>query len=322
MRESFDEDELRDLTFELDLDYEDLPASMGKAGKVRELILLCDRDNRVPELIGILRQLRPNVEWPDTERPLSDADLLGEEEKPRLPFEPDMVGIPAGGFIMGSDQENESPQHEVVLNEYWIGKHPVTNTQYAEFIQQSGHPPPKKVGWFGKKPPAKRLDHPVVGVSWYDAVAYCGWLSDQSGRLYRLPSEAEWEKAARSQDGRRYPWGEEWDASRCNHASSGTTAVNAFSAGESPYGCLDMVGNVWEWTSTLWGTDWVVPEFAYPYDAKDGRQNLDAGAMYNRIFRGGSYADTAAQMLCSVRRWYAPDHADKRRGFRAALART
>jgi len=217
---------------------------------------------------------------------------------------------------MGSAEVNESPQHQVELPEYWIGVHPITNEQYAEFISQTGYPAPKKVGWFGKKPSREKLDHPVVGVSWFDAVAYCRWLSEQTGHDYQLPSEAEWEKAARGDDGRLYPWGNEWDASRCNFQSDDTTSVTAHPAGESPYGCLDMAGNVWEWTSTLWGDDWQTPEFPYPYNASDGRDDLQAPNNINRIFRGGSFNEEMSQLRCSTRRFYAPDHQDKRRGFR------
>jgi formylglycine-generating enzyme required for sulfatase activity len=321
MHLSFSEDELKDLTFELGVDFEDLPANLGKGGKIRELILLLDRNGRIPDLVGALNRLRPNVDWPDATKPLSDARLLGEEEKPQLAYEPEMIGIVAGSFLMGSDAENETPQHQVTLPEYWIGKHPVTHAQYAEFIKQAGHPAPKKAGWFGKKAPQKKLDHPVVSVSWYDCMAYCQWLSEQSGRNYRLPSEAEWEKAARGEDGRAYPWGNEWDAARCNHDGESTTPVTAYANSASPYGCLDMAGNVWEWTSTLWGPDWLEPEFSYPYDREDGREAADAGPEVNRIFRGGAYGEDIAQLRCSARRWYAPEHADLRRGFRVVMQR-
>jgi hypothetical protein len=129
------------------------------------------------------------------------------------------------------------PQHEVMLPAYHIGKTPVTNRQYAEFLKHSptqGAPP--GVRWFGSQPPKDRLDHPVVGVSWHDSLAYCAWLQQATGRLYRLPSEAEWEKAARGTDGRRYPWGNEWSIGRCNLNGADTTAVDQFPAGASPYG--------------------------------------------------------------------------------------
>jgi formylglycine-generating enzyme required for sulfatase activity len=270
-------------------------------------------------------------ELKETLRPLLLADNVEaidvetlKIENPPLPFEPETVFIPAGAFIMGGAEGEhvqgwETPQHEIILPPYQIGKYPVTNEQYAAFISQAKHPPPKKTGWFGTKPPSKKLDHPVVGVSWYDALAYCRWLSEQTDRVYRLPSEAEWEKAARGEDGRVFPWGNEWDAARCNCANIQTTPVTAYPSGQSPYGCYDMLGNIWEWTTTLWGSDWKISDFEYPYRADDGRENLEAASNVYRVFRGGSFADKTTDLRCSARRWYAPDHADKRRGFRAVL---
>jgi formylglycine-generating enzyme required for sulfatase activity len=250
-------------------------------------------------------------------------DLLKPEIE-CLPFEPETTLIPAGAFLMGSPEgenvpEYEVPQHEVELPAYRIGIYPVTNEQYAEFVKEAKHPAPQKVGWFGQNPPKDKLDHPVVGVSWYDALAYCQWLSEKTGRAYRLPTEAEWEKAARGADGRVYPWGDEWETDRCNCSSSDTTAVTAYPSGRSPYVCYDMVGNVWEWTSTLWGDDWKRPDFSYPYQAKDGREDLEADMTIHRVFRGGSFEDEVSKLRCSTRRWYAPDHTDKARGFRVVL---
>jgi formylglycine-generating enzyme required for sulfatase activity len=252
-----------------------------------------------------------------------DLELL-KPEISRLPFEPETVLIPAGEFTMGSPQSedvpvHESPQHQVDLPAYRIGVYPVTNEQYAEFVRQAKNPAPKKVGWFGKSPPKNQLDHPVVGVTWYDAQAYCRWLSEKTGRTYRLPTEAEWEKAARGTDGRTYPWGDEWDPGLCNSSSSQTNSVTDHPSGESPYGCHDMVGNVWEWTSTMWGSNWKRPDFEYPYQADDGREEEETDEIAHRVFRGGSYDEDVAQLRCSARRWYAPDHADKTRGFRVVL---
>jgi formylglycine-generating enzyme required for sulfatase activity len=250
-------------------------------------------------------------------------DLL-KSEISSLPFEPETVLVPAGVFLMGSLEDDnvpahETPQHEVDLPVYRIGKYPVTNEQYAEFVKEAKHPAPKKAGWFGQNPPKDKLDHPVVGVSWYDALAYCQWLSEKTGRVYRLPTEAEWEKAARGTDGRSYSWGDEWDASRCNCLSSQTTPVGNYPSGQSLYGCNDMIGNVWEWTNTLWGSDWKSPDFSYPYQADDGREDPEADATIHRLFRGGSFDDEVTKLRCSARRWYAPDHTDKTRGFRVVL---
>jgi formylglycine-generating enzyme required for sulfatase activity len=271
------------------------------------------------------------VELKEALRPLLVAGNIEgidlEELRPEIPpqpFEPETVLIPTGSFLMGSlPGENipasELPQHEVDLAVYRIGKFPVTIAQYAEFVKQTKHPAPKKVGWFGPTPPKNKLDHPVVGTSWYDALAYCQWLEEQTGRAYRLPSEAEWEKAARGTDGRIFPWGDEWDAKRCNCANSETTPVAAFPAGQSPYGCYDMLGNVWEWTSTLWGQDWQESEFGYPYRRDDGREDLTVEATVYRLFRGGDFDDELTLLRCAARSWYAPDNVHKARGFRVVL---
>jgi formylglycine-generating enzyme required for sulfatase activity len=124
-----------------------------------------------------------------------------------------------------------------------------------------------------------------VYVTWHDAMAYCRWLARVTGRAYRLPSEAEWEKAARGTDGRIWPWGNKWDSKRCNSREGGpgnTTPVGQYSPqGDSPYGCVDMAGNVWEWTLSLLKD--------YPYDPKDGRE--DAQAEGRRRLRGGAFFD-------------------------------
>ncbi|MCB8944936.1 MAG: formylglycine-generating enzyme family protein [Ardenticatenaceae bacterium] len=328
IRLAFDEEELKELVYDLEFDFEDLPASLGKSGKVLELVRIFEQNGRLPQLVTAAREHRPHLEWPDTSHPFSPAELYGESTKPFLDHEPareNMLLIPAGPFLMGSQPgENipsyEQPQHEVDLPAYYLCQYPVTNAQYAEFIKATKHPKPEKVGWFGLKPPAKKMDHPVVGVSWNDAQAYCKWLSEQTGRPYRLPTEAEWEKAARGTDGRLYPWGNEWEASRCNSEGSETTAVTAHPTGASPYGCLDMAGNASEWTTTLWGDNISDCTYLYPYRAKDGRENLEAEGTVYRIFRGGSYESSPAELRCAARNWYVPDNKDRRRSFRLALS--
>ena len=200
----------------------------------------------------------------------------------RLGFEPETVLIEAGAFWMGADDggEFERPRQRVVLGAYEIGRYPVTHAQFAEFVRRTGLAIAPEMGWrlarLGQEPPEEKLDHPAAGMTWDEAVAYCRWLSEQTGRPYRLPNEAEWEKAARGADGRRYPWGDSADAERCNVLESGngmTTAVRVYSPiGHSIYGCADMVGNVWEWTSTIWGIEHAHPQFGPPYRADDGRE--------------------------------------------------
>jgi formylglycine-generating enzyme required for sulfatase activity len=186
---------------------------------------------------------------------------------------------------------------------------PVTNAQYAPFVQATFRTPGH---WEARKPPRGKADHPVVNVSWDDAVAYCDWLAGVTGKPYRLPSEAEWEKGARGTDGRIYPWGDEWDAGRCNTEEAGvgdTTPVGAYPRGRSPYGLLDMTGNVWEWTRSLYK--------GYPYDPEDGREDLDASG--NRAWRGGCWLNVRRNVRCAVRIIGRPGSFLDRVGFRVVL---
>ncbi len=323
LRDYFNEDELRTLCLAIQIDFEDLPASLGKQGKVRELILLCARQNRLDDLVAYGRQQRPTLIWPDPQFFTNDV-LLGEPPRPPQAFEPECVQIPARAFLLGSSLPGDvatfaGPQHEVTLPAFAIGKYPVTNGEYAVFLKQAKYPPPR--GWLGPTAPPDKERHPVVNVSWYDALAYCDWLRTQTLRPYRLPTEAEWEKAARGTDGRLYPWGNEWLDGRCHHQGQTTAPVDAYPAGASPYGCLDMVGNVRQWTSTLWGSDYQKPEYPYPYQLRDGRENLAAGTAVYRLVRGSAFADEQTRHRCAARAWYAPDNKHKHRGFRIALAR-
>ena len=141
----------------------------------------------------------------------------------------------------------EKPQHIVTLPAFEIARFPVTVAEYAYFVRTGQHEPGQWQVQLGK------LDHPVVCVSWYDAVAYATWLAECTGQSWRLATEAEWEKAARGTDGRIFPWGDTFDKARCNTKESGvktTTPVGNYSNGASPYGAQDMAGNVWEWTSS------------------------------------------------------------------------
>ncbi len=241
------------------------------------------------------------------------------------PFEPETIMIPAGPFLLGSDDDGEAekPRHTIILPAYRIGKTPITNRQYAEFLKRNKRQEePKQAGWFLRQPPSGKLDHPVVGISWHDARAYGTWLSQATGRTYRLPTEAEWEKAACGPGGRRYPWGEAWADQRCNVGSNDTTPVTTYPDGASPYSCLDLLGNVQEWTQTIWGTDENASDYTYPYDPNDGREDPEAKS-YNgrvlRIHRGGSFRSAATQVRCSARA--GSDQATKVtwRGFRMVM---
>jgi len=190
----------------------------------------------------------------------------------RLDYEPQMVAVAAGSFLMGTTPEqikdltrrypswakeadqkgwfaDEQPQHEVTLPAFEIGRFPVTNAQYAAFVEATGHVAPSY--WPGGRLPEDLTDHPVVNVSWFDARDYVQWLADRTGLPYHLPAEAQWEKAARGADGCQWPWGNEWDAALANCKPAGpgrTTPVGQYSpAGDSPCDAADMAGNVWEW---------------------------------------------------------------------------
>lgn len=219
--------------------------------------------------------------------------------------------VPAGEFLMGSadsDEEaldSEKPQHKVYLDTYYIGRYPVTNAQYALFLNQSGHRPSLK--WNNKQ---IMKDHPVVYVSWEDADAYCRWAG------LRLPTEAEWEKAARGDDGRIYPWGNEWDAQKCNTyegGKRGATSVGVYSpAGDSPYGCADMAGNVWEWTA-----DWYDKGY---YRVSPARNPKGADSGRYRVLRGGSWTITQRYARVSFRSLNVPVVFTDNVGFRVVVS--
>ncbi len=273
------------------------------------------------------------------------------EAAARLPFEPQMVTIPAGAFLMGTPEaeveelaklggvqpevvRREVPQHEVTLSAYAIARYPVTNAEFRRFIEDSGYTvrdywtetgwqQKEKEGWtqprFWDDGQWNDPSQPVVGVSWYEAVAYCNWLSAKTKRAYRLPTEAEWEKAARSTDGRRYPWGNTWDAARCNNKESGlgkTTPVGQYPDGDSPYGVSEMVGQVWEWCSSKYGGAGAKPKFGYPYKPDKEREDLESDD--TRILRGGSWysGNPAGVCRCSFRNWDLPGGWNGIWGFR------
>jgi formylglycine-generating enzyme required for sulfatase activity len=250
----------------------------------------------------------------------------------RFDFEPEMILIPAGEFLMGSDPkkdkyalENEQPQHTLYLPDYYMAKTPVTNAQYAAFVKATGHRAPhvdldwaKPYIWRDQMPPTGKENHPVVLVSWNDAVAYCRWLAEATGRPYRLPAEAEWEKGARGTDGHIYPWGNKWDAKWCNSAEGGkkgTTPVDAYPAGASPYGLLDMAGNVWEWCSTIW------QDKAYPFQVQDEwtKVYLDRTNVL-RVMRGGAFGNYVRFVRCAARLRNDPGNGGSDVGFRVVVS--
>jgi formylglycine-generating enzyme required for sulfatase activity len=251
----------------------------------------------------------------------------------RSPFEPDLLDIPAGEFWMGADDGApfERPATQVALAAYALSRRPITNAQFEYFARDEHFEIAPEVGWtlasVGQEPPADERDHPVVGLSWDEARTYCDWLRKRTGRPYRLPTEAEWERAARGGDRRRYPWGDAFDTARCNTSEAGldaTTPVGAYSpAGDSPYGCADMCGNVMEWTSTMWGAERAAPRFRPPYRADDGRESQAPSSPFRefRVCRGGSFRDTAERSTSYARSRRSADARDTALGFRVALSR-
>jgi formylglycine-generating enzyme required for sulfatase activity len=195
---------------------------------------------------------------------------------------------------------------------FFVARMPVTNAEYARFVEATGHESPTH--WRGKVPPGDLRDHPVVYVNLDDAVAYCRWLIGQlqtSGLrqpetlTVRLPTEEEWEKAARGIDGRIYPWGDGFDVARCNSGEDDidtTTPVGRYSPqGDSPCGCADIAGNVWEWTGT------------------EHESSKDVGRSV-WVLRGGAFSINVRRVRCAYRNWDVPYFRVRGGGFRVVAS--
>jgi len=229
----------------------------------------------------------------------------------------EMVFVPAGEFIMGSTDAdivalvkehphlkaewfsfaNEQPQVRAHLPGYWIDKYEVTVARYREFCKETGTKMPAAPSW------GWHDDHPMVNVTWHDAAAHVKWAGK------RLPTEAEWEKAARGTDGRKYPWGNNWEASRCANSLASTKPVGSYPSGASPYGCLDMAGNVLEWCA-----DWHDKD-AYTRYAKADLKPPASGTFL--VLRGGSwYNGNPSSFRCATRLYYRPVSRFFSSGFR------
>jgi formylglycine-generating enzyme required for sulfatase activity len=267
---------------------------------------------------------------------------------------PNFITIPAGPFQMGTPDADrsmlaqhyggtresyaeESPQHEVFVPTFKVAQTLVTNELYASFQEATGAHVP--ITWHGNLP-RQLCKHPVVDISWHEAQKLCQWLSEQLGAPYRLPTEAEWEKAARGSDGRIFPWGNEFDPQRCNAKESGignTTPVDHYSNGASPYGVLDMAGNVWEWTQSL--------QAPYPYRHDDGRNGIEPltnrrtprflqrllhtapehappAIEERRVIRGGCFANPEGFARCACRLRLQPERRTPFLGLRLVRGET
>ncbi len=262
--------------------------------------------------------------------------------------------VPAGPFRMGSEAgsglDDERPAHDLDLPyEYFLGRYPVTAAQFRVYVEESGQH--QDCDWL------KGLANvPIVRVSWDEALAFCDWLTKrwresgslQPGWKVSLPSEAEWEKAARGgfeifqeprpgpigrvptsgplvknpQPNRRFPWGAESDVSRANFDEAGignVSSVGCFPGGKSPYGCEEMSGNVWEWTRTLLGEDFLRLSYQYPYRTGDGRENIEALSEILRVLRGGAFDLGSGSVRCAYRHGYYPRLRRWGLGFRLVL---
>ena len=218
-----------------------------------------------------------------------------------------MVYVPAREFLRGSPEgkgdTNECPQRLVHLDAFWIDKTEVTVAEYRRFCEATGRSLPEAPSWGWKD------DHPVVKVTWEEATAYAVWAGKQ------LPTEAEWEKAARGTDGREYPWGKKWDAGKCvnkSNSGNGTQPVGSHPAGASPCGALDMAGNVWEWCA-----DWFDENY-YPSAPASNPHGPDSGRA--RVVRGGAWCDAdPGDLRVAVRDGLGPTSGLGLLGFRCVL---
>lgn len=264
------------------MEAEDITEEQGKAEWRAELEQVRAEVETLRNQVKELQQARA-AEHPNIE-PVGGRRIIG----PRPPADAhrgdvwvnskdgaELVYVPAGEFIMGSDDgdEDEKPQRRVYLDAYWMYKHEVTVALYRRFCKETKRKMPSPPSWGWKD------DHPIVNVSWDDAKAYADWAG------VSLPTEAQWEKAARGTDGREWPWGNAFDASKCvcsvGPSRSSTAPVGSLPAGSSPYGCLDMAGNVSEWCS-----DWYDGDY---YAEAPNRNPENRQASTYRVLRGGSW---------------------------------
>jgi formylglycine-generating enzyme required for sulfatase activity len=282
---------------------------------------------------------------------IAAGEVLGYLGDPRLG---EMITIPAGKFLMGSNEHRHAkPQHELFLPTYQIGKYPVTNVEYRQFIESGAYKDKRwwtKSGWeetgrydlqpiYWEEPPFNKPNQPVVGIDWYECVAYCRWLSAETGQQYRLPTEAEWEKAARGgkgkqyfwskRRGQRYPWGNNLETNRLNIGEGEqqvrkTTPVGIYPTGVSPFGVFDCLGNVWEWCSTRQSGEYLLPEYKpYPYDVQENEwQPNYLEGIELRVLRGGAWDSTNLKEIlhCTFRHSEPPKNKAPNRGFRVVIS--
>ncbi|WP_176083736.1 SUMF1/EgtB/PvdO family nonheme iron enzyme [Martelella sp. HB161492] len=238
-----------------------------------------------------------------------------------------LASVPAGTYPMGGDiHANSAPAHHAPVGAFRIGIYPVVNSAYLAFVEETGR---SWVSANGRL--ADRASHPATDLTWHDARAYCAWLTDKwraEGRIagdetVRLPVEREWEAAARGADGLAWPWGNVWAPEHGNGEETGfndISTVGLFPEGRSPFGCLDMAGQAWEWCTTLWGPDMSRPDFAFPW-VEDGREALDAPGNIRRVLRGGCFSSPDWKANGIYRGSLEPSGFWRGNGFRVVVAK-
>ncbi len=260
------------------------------------------------------------------------GELLGNIGDPRIDIQaPPMVLVEEGMFPMGTwETEKEKPVRHVHLDSYMIGKYPVTNTEFTAFVRDGGYEteaywPPEGLEWlktnnirgpqFLHRSKWNRPNFPVVGIGWYEAEAYCRWLSAKTGVRYTLPTEAQWEKAARGTGELMFPWGNRFDAAGCNAGAMGwerTSPIGIFPDGVSPYGCTDMAGNIAEWCA-----DWYAADY---YNSAPAENPGGPGAGTYRVYRGGGWDANIYRCRTTARDSLTPGTRSNRLGFRIVRA--
>jgi formylglycine-generating enzyme required for sulfatase activity len=311
-----------ELIAEADAKLAELERRRSAALEYDEICLLAAR--RVTEKRGLAQFAQWQQDYPDLWEALDAQNIrLRVQPAPVLIRSrvPDLLPppfawctVPAGKVTLVTEKgwaENYIPEGEARTFDvpaFAIGKYPITNAHFAKFIEAGGY---RKRNWWTDAGWAERekdkwtqpgfwtdakwngAEQPVVGVSWYEAVAFCRWLSEARGENVTLPTEQQWQRAAQGNDGRAYPWGNEWDAARCNTHESGigqTTLVTRYEGrGDSPFGVVDMAGNVWEWCLTAYET------------GSDGLNGTDV-----RVLRGGSWGSSQDDARAVSRYWYLP----------------
>lgn len=280
-----------------------MPLARRNAYEINDKRFHTDMDKLIPVMEKVINAQK--AAYNPTLKPSSTSATS------RLPFEPKMVRIPPGKFLMGSPENEagrwdaEGPQHEVTIsNAFEIGKYPVTFDEYDLFAKATKRKLPNDQGW-------GRSQRPVINVSWHDAQDYVKWLSGQTGKPYRLPTEAEWEYAARANTQTRYWWGDDIDTNNAVYNTTQTEPVGSFKA--NAFGLYDTAGNVWEWVQDCWHEN-------YNNAPKDGSAWLEVngGNCDRRVVRGGSWDNDPRLLRSAYRNWGSTDYAIYFLGFRIA----